>query len=344
MGDKATTEIQAAARAKELARRERDGQIAVGRGVRIETLDDMFRFCEWVHSSGLAPAGLDSPPKIMIAVEHGLELGFAPMQAIQGIAVINNRPCMWGDLFLAACKQSPEWDEDGFREWSEGDQFKDDYTAYCSMKRRSSSELQTRSFSVADAKRAGLWANQKRDPWIKYPQRMLQMRARAWCGRDTFADALKGVGMAEEVEDFKQVEARVIRDPIRAPQRKSLTAFAEPSDEIPFGTDDTPPAENVATPESSPEEVKPAESTADAYVPEIRGDEQEIVGSIRQIKTSATKTGGTRYGVLVGERWYGTFDDKLGAKAQAAKDDGSEYVITWRPNGTYFDLVDVAAM
>src|SRR3546814_4979258 len=55
-----------------------------------------------------------------------------------------------------------------------------------------------------DAKKAGRAG--KQGPWSQYPQRMRQMRARAWAMRDGFADVLKGIGIAEEVRDFPVVE------------------------------------------------------------------------------------------------------------------------------------------
>src|SRR3546814_3344335 len=55
-----------------------------------------------------------------------------------------------------------------------------------------------------DAKKAGFAG--KQGPWSQYPQRVRQMRARAWAIRDGFADVLKGIGIAEEVGDFPVVE------------------------------------------------------------------------------------------------------------------------------------------
>jgi hypothetical protein len=55
-------------------------------------------------------------------------------------------------------------------------------------------------FSVADAKRAGLWG--KSGPWTQYPRRMLQLRARGFALRDAFPDVLKGLVTAEEAQDY----------------------------------------------------------------------------------------------------------------------------------------------
>src|SRR5690606_6210149 len=59
------------------------------------------------------------------------------------------------------------------------------------------------TFSVADAKKAGLWG--KQGPWQQYPKRMLSMRARAFALRDGFADVLRGLGIAEEVQDHQPI-------------------------------------------------------------------------------------------------------------------------------------------
>ena len=47
-------------------------------------------------------------------------------------------------------------------------------------------------------------------PWYKYPKRMLQMRARSWALRDTFADILAGFSTVEEARDIHQQYDTVI--------------------------------------------------------------------------------------------------------------------------------------
>ena len=63
------------------------------------------------------------------------------------------------------------------------------------------------SFSIEQAKRAGLWGRQ--GPWSQYSERMLQMRARGFCVRNAFPDALKGCYIKEEMEgsDLKYQQA-----------------------------------------------------------------------------------------------------------------------------------------
>ena len=74
----------------------------------------------------------------------------------------------------------------------------DEWVAFCEVTRAHWLKPIRRSFSVIDAKRAGLW--KKEGPWLDYPKRMLQMRARAFALRDAFADVLGGLYVREEIE------------------------------------------------------------------------------------------------------------------------------------------------
>ncbi|GIV51921.1 MAG: hypothetical protein KatS3mg038_2442 [Candidatus Kapaibacterium sp.] len=165
------------------------------RGISLSTIDDMFRFAKCVAASGLAPKGMDTPEKILVAIEYGLEIGLTPMAAVQSVACINGRPAVWGDALLAVCMASPFFDHSVFDEYLEGD---GEYLrAVCVVGRIGRTKPTVRTFSVKDAKLAGLWA--KPGPWQQFPHRMLQMRARSWALRDTFPDVLRGVVAAEEL-------------------------------------------------------------------------------------------------------------------------------------------------
>jgi len=167
---------------------------ASSKGVQLNSFAEMTEFARSVANSGLAPRDLKNPEAILVAMQHGMELGLSPMQAIQSIAVINGRPCVWGDAALALVKGHPQC-EDVIETFERG-QGDDAMQARCEVKRAGKAAV-VRTFSIAQAKKAGLWG--KAGPWTQYPQRMLQMRARSWAIRDAFPDALKGVGVAEEV-------------------------------------------------------------------------------------------------------------------------------------------------
>lgn len=143
------------------------------------------------------------PGNCFLAMQMGAELGVPPLQAMQGIAIINGRPSIWGDLSLAVVQAHPDYED--HKEFFSGNAFDDNYTAVFQIKRKGQAWHEVK-FSVTDAKTAKLWQkrgnNGKDTPWITSPKRMLQMRSRGFGLRDKFADALKGMRLAEEAMDI----------------------------------------------------------------------------------------------------------------------------------------------
>lgn len=167
------------------------------RGLALQTFDDAFRFAKMVSSSEFAPKDFRGKPEsCLLAIQHGSEVGLSPMQSLQSIAVINGRPSIWGDAALALVQASPVCEY--VREYVEGDG--DQMTAVCEAKRQGYPKPSVSRFSVADAKKAGLWG--KAGPWTQYPSRMLALRARGFALRNAFADALRGLVTAEEAQDY----------------------------------------------------------------------------------------------------------------------------------------------
>lgn len=156
-----------------------------------QTIDEALRFADYLAESTIVPKDFaKNPGNILVAIQWGMELGLQPMQAMQNIAVINGRPALWGDAVIALVRSSPLCEY--VYENTDGD------VATCRVKRRGEEE-QVRTFSMADAKAAGLIG--KAGPWTQYPKRMLQLRARAFALRDVFPDVLRGMPVAEEVMD-----------------------------------------------------------------------------------------------------------------------------------------------
>ena len=156
-----------------------------------QTFEQALTFSNYLADSDMVPKDFKGKPgNCHVAIQWGMEIGLKPLQAMQNIAVINGRPSLWGDAVIALVRSSPlcEYiiEEDDGR------------TATCKVKRRGEPE-QSRSFSMDDAKAAGLLG--KQGPWTQYPKRMRQMRARAFAVRDVFPDVLKGLPVAEEVMD-----------------------------------------------------------------------------------------------------------------------------------------------
>ena len=206
------------------------------RGFAPATITEAIQFSEMLAKSAMVPKQYQGKPEdIMVAVQWGYEIGLAPMQALQNIAVINGKPSVYGDAAMALVQASPVCE--GVDESIEGEGTTNP-VAVCIARRKGRNPVTVR-FSVEDAKRAGLWG--KQGPWQSYPKRMLAMRARGFALRDAFPDVLKGLITAEEAQDFPSEAAPTVvkditpRNPLDALQAPAKLA---PAPSLPAQTSD----------------------------------------------------------------------------------------------------------
>lgn len=264
------------------------------------SLAEAIKFAELIAKSDLAPTGYKGKPEnVLIAVQMGLEIGLSPMAAIQGIAVIGGRPSLYGDALLAVVRASGKLAAMAESISGEGAAM----AASCCVTRAGEQPI-TRTFTVADAKTAGLWG--KSGPWSTSPARMLQMRARAFALRDGFADVLRGMASAEESEDIQAPSVVVVSEPQRLEAGADAT---QPADVTPA---DTAPAPEVQRSRTSKIGV-----FSDAL---IAGIERHDNG---EIKITARQSDGT-------ERAFYTRSDERGLEASKLADENRSCAIEWR--------------
>ena len=189
-----------------------------------DSIESAWRLSEVIAKSGMAPKtyGTDSN-KIMVGMLAGLEIGLTPFAALQSIAVINGNPSLWGDGALALIQASNLLED--------MDETDDGQTATCTMKRVGRASPIVRTFSMADAKLAGLQG--KAGPWTQYTRRMRQMRARSLAMRDGFADVLKGLRIAEEVRDYQDFAEATPRPAIGVSVPITAAALLEQAGDTP---------------------------------------------------------------------------------------------------------------
>jgi hypothetical protein len=198
--------------------------------------ESAYRLATVVHAAGMAPKSLDSIEKCTVAILHGLEVGLPPMAALQSIAIINGQPALYGDGLMALVRGSGLLED--IVETCDHD--KDGPTiAVCKVKRRDQATWVQHEFTRPEAMRAGLW--KKQGPWIQYPQRMMQMRARSWALRDAFADVLRGIRSAEEMLDITAAGNATTAPP--EPRRQDYDAGENPVD----GLGDDPDQDSAIT-------------------------------------------------------------------------------------------------
>jgi len=160
-----------------------------------EGMDGIARLAAGAMAAGVIPSA-KTPQQAFILLAAGFEAGLGFTATCKNVMLVNNRPALWGDAALALVVRSPACR--GVHERIEGDG--DSMTAICEVIRDGWADTIIRKFSVADAKKAGLWG--KSGPWSSYPKRMLAMRARGFALRDSFPDLLMGLGIVEEEQDI----------------------------------------------------------------------------------------------------------------------------------------------
>lgn len=164
--------------------------------IHLKSFAEIEGFAERAATSGMVPKDyINKPGAIVVAVMMGAELGLPPMQALINIAVVNGRPAVWGDAMLGLVKASGHLTDIQETVTGEGEA----RVATCTVWRAGVRLPTTQTFSVAQAKTAGLWG---KNVWAQYPERMLQMRARGFALRDAFPDILRGLLSAEEARDI----------------------------------------------------------------------------------------------------------------------------------------------
>lgn len=222
---------------------------------------EAMELAKTLASSQLIPKAFQQRPgDVFVAMMWSHSLGIPIVQGLQGIAVINGKPSLYGDALLAVCMGSGQMAD--IEETVTGSA--DNLTATCKVTRRGKPTPVVSTFSMADARAAGLLG--KPGPWKQYTSRMLKMRARAFALRDAFPDVLSGIASAEEMQDVEgtatekatenvaeqvaKMPRRRSKLPVQAPKEGTeaeVVKPAAPAQELP------PPPEPEPAPVSAPE-------------------------------------------------------------------------------------------
>lgn len=177
-------------------------------------IEEAQRYANGLIAAGVVPAsfsehGVPDPSKVLMGVLKAMEIGVPPQTGLAGLYIVNNRFSVYGDLAAALVQRTGQVERQTTAELGAGafdpdaplGEWPDAYGFRVCYWRKGQADPYVGEFTVRDAKRAGLWNNARRQPWIAYPKRMLFNRARAFALRDGFADGLNGLTIAEEVMD-----------------------------------------------------------------------------------------------------------------------------------------------
>lgn len=232
---------------------------------------EAMELAKTLASSQLIPKAFQQRPgDVFVAMMWSHSLGIPIVQGLQGIAVINGKPSLYGDALLAVCMGSGQMAD--IEETVTGSA--DNLTATCKVTRRGKPTPVVSTFSIADARAAGLLG--KPGPWKQYTSRMLKMRARAFALRDAFPDVLSGIASAEEMQDVEgtateKATENVAEQVAKMPRRRSKLPVQAPKE----GTE-----AEVVKPAAPAQELPlpPEPEPAPAPAPEATAAEGEEIG------------------------------------------------------------------
>ena len=207
------------------------------------TFNEAVQIAGAIVRAGMAPKGYEgNTEKATVAILAGLEVGFTPFAALQSIAVINGTPSVFGDGLVALVRASGLLED--IQETLDVDDNGVPQAAICRVKRKGEATWGEQIVTRAQCAKAG-WL-QKQGPWTQTPGRMMSIRARAWAFRDRFADVLRGLKSAEEMQDMVDVTPQgsaAVAEPQRKDFETKPSADVSPHDDPAGGgqTGTTPP-------------------------------------------------------------------------------------------------------
>lgn len=156
-------------------------------------LGDVMRLSAELAKSALLPQELrGKTADVLATILAGEELGIKPMAALRSIHIIKGKPVLSADGMVAVVLGS------GLAEYFTCTESTGAVATY-ETKRRGSPTPQRMSFTIDEAKAAGLASG---DNWKRYGAAMLRARAKAALARDVYPDALAGVYEEGEAREF----------------------------------------------------------------------------------------------------------------------------------------------
>lgn len=182
-------------------------------GLALRSLDDVERLAKIACTSGLVSL---RPEQAAVILLTGHELGLSPMQSLRGIYVVNGKPVLSADMLVAVVRASGRC-----ASWVVVESTEDRCTI--TTQRKGESATASRTWTMADAKRAGVTG---KPIWSQYPRTMLRHRCAADLAREVYPDVVLGLYDPEELGADEHVEqetpapvapSRVVIEPDPAP-------------------------------------------------------------------------------------------------------------------------------
>lgn len=219
------------------------------------TLDQLMQVSKVMATAGVLPQALrGKPADVFVTIMYGQELAMTPMQAIQGIYVVNGRPSLAGQTWLALvrraghrmyvpcreCGTAPDLHtpDSGHRYVPDHDETRCTVT----IVRKDSGEQHTETFTWDQAVAAKLTG---KDVWKSWPKRMLLWRAVSSCATVICPEVALGFELQGAEPDAEPEPVRPTLAQVAAEREDRAQAAAAP-EPAPVAPDPAPTADDYA--------------------------------------------------------------------------------------------------
>lgn len=187
------------------------------------TIEQQWWYANLLSNSVFVPKSLKNKPNdIFIIMQYGKELGISPMASLHGIAVINSKPQVYGDLLVSLMVNHKDFKDFyfNFRETNT-----DGLICDCVIQRKNREPFLA-SFSELDAKKANLI---NKDNWKNYLRQMLMRRSLSEAFRYVFPDVLFNGGLILEEPYFDSKNNPVTNIQTTSPAIKKIEDSSQPN-------------------------------------------------------------------------------------------------------------------
>lgn len=223
------------------------------------SIQEAMQLAEMFAKSNLVPVALRKQPSdVLIVLLTGLELGVSPMASLRLIAVIDGKPAIESDLYLACVLAHPDCEKFDCVETTA--------TQATYVSKRKGRPEQKLTWTIKQAATAGLLSKAN---WKNYPEAMLRHRCVSALARMQYADRFAGVYSGDEEDDLRN--AKDVTPAADALPAKGVAAVAERLAEINAVPDVVGPAvvtepaiETVGDPAPLPPKASPPKGAAKA--------------------------------------------------------------------------------
>lgn len=161
-----------------------------------------------LKQGGVLPKGIDTVPKMVVVLQAGREIGLAPIEALNSLYFVNGKVAMYGEAVPNQILRA------GHRiVWGKCDATE----ATVTIIRGDDGQKMTTKFTMAEAQERGYTNN---PIYKKFPENMLKWRALSMTAKFIAPDALRGIGIKEDMEVEVVDEAGKFHNPDEAKRVK----------------------------------------------------------------------------------------------------------------------------